>query len=135
MKIIKSFLLVTFGLCATSLLHAQEVKTEILKETEIKAPPDNIAPIKPSPALVFKPMNGVAPNEAPAAALQTPSPLKKDEHESQVGPINNLTAEQLKTLNGIADKPKQIAPAATMDAQQNIKPGILLAPAPGVIKN
>ena len=149
MKIIKSFLLVTRGLCTTTLLQAQEIKTEILKPTAIKPPPAATITNIPSPAPQLNPMNGVAPKEAPVAATQAPSPLKKDENKSQPedpktealtieanGPKNNLTAEQLKTLNGIAEKPKQTAPAATLDAPQNIKPAILLAPAaPLVIKN
>ena len=136
MKIIKTLLLGTVALFATALLHAQEIKTEMLKPTAIKLPPASDISNKPSPAPQLKPMNGVAPIEATVTALQAPSPFNKDENKNQVEPINNLTAEQLKTLNGIADKPKQIAPAANLDAQQNIKPAILLAPAaPLVIKN
>ncbi len=134
MKIIKPFLLVTVGLCATSLLHAQEIKTEILKPTEIKAPPATTITNMPSPAPMLMPMNGVAPKEAAVVTSPTPSPLNKDENKKQVGPINNLTSEQLKTLNGIAQKPKSIAPVATLDAAQNIKPVIVSAPAPGAIK-
>lgn len=137
MKIIKTFLLVNVCLCATTLLHAQEVKTEVLKQTEIKPPPAATITNVPSPAPELKPMNGVAPKEAPVAATEAPSPFKKEENKNQVGPTNNLTAEQLKTLNGIADKPKPIAPAANPNAQQNLNPAILLAPAtaPFVIKN
>ena len=132
MKIIKSLLIGTVVLCATTLLHAQEIKTEMLKPTAIKLPPAATITNIPSPAPVLMPMNGVAPKEAPVAALQVPSPLKKEENKNQVEP-NNLTSEQLKTLNGTADKPKQIAPAATLDGQQNIKPGILPVLAPGAI--
>ena len=148
MKIIKTLLVGTVALCATALLHAQEIKTEILKPTAIKLPPASTISNNPSPAPQLIPINGVAPKEAPAIASQAASPFKKDENKMQpkepktqilttdaTGPKNNLTAEQLKTLNGIADKPKQIAPAATLDAPQNIKPAILLAPAPLVIKN
>ena len=148
MKIIKSLLLGTVALCAPTLLHAQEIKTEILKPTAIKLPPASDISNKPSPAPQLNLMNGVAPKEAPVAATQAPSPLKKDENINQPenpktvaltieanGPKNNLTPEQLKTLNGIADKPKQVAPAATPDGPQNLKPIILIAPAPLVIKN
>ncbi|MEP7238510.1 MAG: hypothetical protein ABI685_11615 [Ferruginibacter sp.] len=124
MKIIKSFLLVTVCLSATTLLHAQEVKTEVLKQTEVKAPPTDIAN-KPSPAPQLIPMNGIAPKEAPKVQALT---------ADANGPANKLTADQLKTLNGIADKPKQTAPAAAPDAQQNVKPQIILAPAPVMIK-
>ena len=142
MKLIKSFLLVTVTLSATTLLHAQEIKTEV------KALPAAVVSNIPSPAPQLNPMNGVAPKEAPVAATQAPSPLKKDENKSQPedpktealtiqanGPKNNLTAEQLNTLNGIAKKPKQTAAPASSLTPQNIKPAILLAPAPLVIKN
>ena len=140
MKIIKTFLLVTVGLCATTLLQAQEIKTEILKPTAIKLPPASDISNKPSPAPQLKPMNGVTPIEAP-------SPLKKDENKSQPedpktealtieanGPKNNLTAEQLKTLNGIAEKPKQTAPAVAVLTPQNVKPVMIAAPAPAVVQ-
>lgn len=148
MKIIQSFLLITVCLGATNLLQAQEIKAEILKPTAIKAPPATTITNVPSPAPVLMPMNGVAPKEAPVTATEAPSPLKKDENKKQPedpkvvaltinanGPTNNLTAEQLNTLNGIANKPRSIAPAATQDAQQIIKSGILVAPAPLIIKN
>jgi hypothetical protein len=145
MKIIKSLLLVSVGLSATLLLHAQELKTEVLKQHEIKAPPASTESNKPSPLPQLKPMDGVVPKEAPVAA-QTPSPLKKDENKIQPenlkaiaiskdanGPANKLTPEQLKTLNGTAERPKQTMPAATLDAQ-NAKPIIIIAPSPAVVK-
>ena len=146
MKIIKSLLLVSVGLSANVLLHAQELKTEVLKQSEIKAPPASTETNKPSPPPQFKPMNGVVPKEAAVAVSDNPSPLKKDENKIQPedlkaiaiskdakGPANKLTPEQLKTLNGTAERPKQTTPAATLDAQ-NAKPQIIIAPAPAVVK-
>ena len=141
MKLIKSFLLVTVTLSATTLLQAQEIKTEV------KALPAAVVSNKPSPAPELKPMNGVAPKEAPVEATQAPSPLKKDENKNQPedlkvvvltkeanGPKNNLTAEQLKTLNGIADKPKQTAPAAAALTPLIVKPIMIIAPAPVILQ-
>lgn len=148
MKIIKSLLLVSVGLSATVLLHAQELKTEVLKQREIKAPPASTESNKPSPAPQLKPMNGIAPAAAPVAVAETPSPFKKDKDQQQVNKPqktiavtdagaaeNKLTTEQLNTLNGTAQRPKQTTPVAALDAQTT-KPQILAAPsiAPVVIK-
>ena len=38
MKIIKSLFLLTGGFCATTILYAQEIKTEIAKPIEVKIP-------------------------------------------------------------------------------------------------
>lgn len=145
MKIIKSFLLITVGLFASALLFAQEATT-----TKLKIPPAAVESNKPSPAPELKPMpmDGVVPKDAPVAIQQTSSSLKKDEGKPRLeepkvvaltieanGPKNKLTPEQLKTLNGISEKPKLVAPAAALDPQQNVKPEIFIAPAPVVIKN
>jgi len=122
MKIIKSFFLLTVGFCATTILYAQELKPEIAKPVEIKIPPaavDN----KPSPVPELKPQPGADPKETASSAVSdTPSPLKKDEN---VKPnenaktvaltiegneaTKNLTTEQLKTLNGVSERPKVTA--------------------------
>ena len=101
MKIIKSLSLVAVCVSVANLLQAQEAKTQVLQRKEVKAPAE-------------------VPKEAPVAASQTPSPSKKDDNKKQVltRDINttpgNLTAEQLKTLNGTAQKPKEPAPAAVV---------------------
>jgi len=104
MKIIKSLSLVAVCVSVANLLQAQEAKTQVLQRKEVKAPPADNA----------------LPKETPVAALQTPSPSKKDDNKKQVltkdmnSPAGNLTAEQLKTLNGTAQKPKEPAPAAVV---------------------
>ena len=136
MKIIKSFLLVTVCLTAANFLQAQEVK----------ASPTGTESNNPSQASQLKPMNGVAPTAASVAVVEPPSPLKKDENQKQINQPkkatattdanaaeNKLTSEQLNTLNGTAQRPKQTMPPATLDAQ-NSKPQILIAPAPAVVK-
>ena len=149
MKIIKSFLLVAVALSATTLLHAQSLKPELVKETDVKLSPPATTDKKKLPAPELKPMNGVTPKEAPVVATtQAPSPLKTAENKNQPedlkvvaltkeanDPKNNLTAEQLKTLNGTAEKPKQTASAAAALTPQNVKPVMITAPAPLVIKN
>lgn len=148
MKILKSLLLVSVGLSATALLQAQELKTQVLKQSETKAPPASTESNKPSPLPQLKPMGGIVPAAAPVAASQTPSPLKKDESGNQVNQPkkatattdanateNKLTTEQLNTLNGTAQRPKQTTPVAALDAQ-TAKPQILAAPsiAPVAVK-
>ena len=127
MKIIKTFLLLTIALNATTLLHAQNLKPELVKETDVKLPPPATADKKTLPAPELKPMNGIVPKEAPAAAAQTTPALKNDENKNQPeqpklqvisidanAANSKLTVEQLNTLNGIAEKPKQTAaPAST----------------------
>ena len=146
MKIIKSFLLVAVALSATTLLHAQNLKPELVKETDVKLPPPATTDKKTLPVPELKPMNGVTPKEAPVVATtQAPSPLKTAENKNQPedlkvvaltkeanGPKTNLTAEQLKTLNGTAEKPKQIAAPASSLTPQSIKPAMLIAPAAAV---
>ena len=116
MKIIKSFFLVTISLCATTLLHAQELKAEVGKPVEIKQPSaDN----RPSPAPVVKPQDGIVPT-APAKAAETPSPLKREETNNQAeqpktevktmdanAATNKLSAGN-KAGNGASEKPPQI---------------------------
>jgi hypothetical protein len=128
MKIIKSFLLLTVCLSATTWLRAQEVKTEVLMKTEVKAPPMAVKNNTPSPAPELIPMNGVIAKEALVAAAETPSPFKKDENKKQPeapktqiltidanAATNKLTTEQLKTLNGTAKKPKQLSATPVSD--------------------
>lgn len=123
MKIIKSFLLLTICLSTTTLLKAQteEIKAQVLKQTEVKALPASTVTNKPSPAPQFKPLNGIAPQATTTATAETPSPLKIDDDKKQTSDANaatqKLTAEQLKTFNGKAEKPKQVAAVTVADAQ------------------
>ncbi|MBK8493561.1 MAG: hypothetical protein IPL50_00160 [Chitinophagaceae bacterium] len=119
MKIIQSFFLLTVGFCATTIVYAQELKPEIAKPIEVKILPAAID-TKPSPVSELKPQPGPDPKEtASSAVAETPSPLKKDENikpnenaktvaltiEGNEA-TKNLTAEQLKTLNGVSEMPK-----------------------------
>lgn len=118
MKIIQSFLLLTVGFCATTVVYAQELKPEIAKPVEIKIAPA-AADNKPSSLPELKPQPGADSKETASSAVgETASPLKKDEN---VKPnenaktvaltiegnetTKNLTAEQLKTLNGVSERP------------------------------
>ena len=147
MKIIKSFLLVAVALSATTLLHAQNLKPELVKETDVKLPPPATADKKTLPVPELKPMNGVTPKEAPVEATQAPSPLKTAGNKNQPedlqvvaltkeanGPKNNLTAEQLKTLNGTSEKSKKSELPASSLTPQNVKPVMIVAPAPAVVQ-
>jgi len=120
MKILRSFLLVTICVSTTAVLQAQEVKTEILKSTEVKASPAATAGNNPSPAPQLKPMNGVsATATAPVAAAQTPSPFTKDK-DNKNGAIKT---EPLKPITPVIAT--DVPPANTM---------VLPVPAPVVIK-
>jgi len=84
MKIIRSFLLITVCLCATTLLHAQQAKnennkppeltTEVLKQPEVKIP-SQTAHNTPSPTPELKPQLAT---EKPVAA-ETPKSLVSEE--------------------------------------------------------
>jgi len=108
MKNIKSFLVLAACICTTTLLHAQEVKTEIAKKTEAKAPPASTVTSIPSPSPELTPMNGITPKGASPAS----SPLTRNANAA----TNNLTPEQLKTLNGTAERPKQTTTAVLTPA-------------------
>ena len=77
MKIVQSFAAILVCISSSTLLHAQEIKTEIAKPLEVKIPSTDAN--KPSPQPVFKPQPQVAATEAPAAAAETPSPLTRKE--------------------------------------------------------
>jgi len=95
MKIIKSLTVFIICLCSSTLLHAQEVKTEIAKPIEAKTAATDAS--KPSPQPVFKPQPQVAAaaTDAPAA-VETPSPLTRKEDAKQPEGKDKLEA---KTLN------------------------------------
>lgn len=111
MKIIKSLFLITVGICTTTLLHAQEVKTLVVNKTEVKMPPQVTPTNAPSPMPEFKaqPQVAAVAKEAPAVAAETPSPLKKDRDSK---PTQNMSAEQAKILAGKADNIKPAGPAS-----------------------
>lgn len=137
MKIIKSFLLVTVGICATTLLYAQDVKTETAKPEEIKIP-TRAATNTPSPAPEFKPQpGGAAPKAATSATVaEAPSPLTRKENvkpeekenlEAKIFNKNDIATpggeEGRKKLAG-----KSTSPAPEINNQSTIDP----KPAPQV---
>jgi hypothetical protein len=76
MKIIKSLLLLTVGFCVTTLLLAQEVKTDIAKPLEVKIPATGDNKTSPQPK---------QKQQAPADAVAVPSPYtRKAEPQPQV---------------------------------------------------
>ncbi len=92
MKVLKSILLVIAGLFTTVLLHAQEIKTSVLKREEIKLPPAPAAPA-PTPVTEFIPMNGIAPTASVETNTETPSPYTKDKNNKPAKTVNTITAE------------------------------------------
>jgi hypothetical protein len=80
MKIIKSLNLIIVCLCTTTVLHAQEIKTEIAKPVEVKATTQGGRINTPSPQPELKPQPQVAAisTDAPPAA-EAPSPLTRRE--------------------------------------------------------
>ena len=66
------------------------------------------------------------------AVQETPSPYNKVKSNDK-DPATSLSAENAKILAGKAERPKQTTPMAASDAQ-NVKPPILLAPVPVVLK-
>lgn len=124
MKRIKSFLLVTLCLAAATAVQAQEVKTELKKNNEPKAPPAETITKVPSPQPSLQPVEGVASpnagtdktttqaNTAPNAASGNNAAQKAVLLNRDANAVNSaLTPEQLKTLNGTAQKPKELDPA------------------------
>ena len=126
MKIIKSILLVSFSLCTSIAVHAQQQE----EKTAIKALP---AALTKSPAPDAKSATIPVTNELKADAVPAvPSPFTKEDN-TKLPVLENitlktveaktansqLTAEQLKTLNGNGTLPKQSAVSAGIE---NVKP-------------
>ncbi len=112
---IKYSTLMILGLCATVLLHAQEMKTEISKPAEMKPIPAlNI----PSPVGEFIPQPGIVPKES-VAVSETAAPAKSDGRISpNVGTASpvQLSEQDAKILAGKGEKPKQSVAAPVTNA-------------------
>ncbi len=78
MKIIKSISVTVVFLCTTTLLYAQQPKTEIEKPIEVKIPASAANRPSPQPQLQPQPQVAATPTEAPAAAAAS-SPLTRKE--------------------------------------------------------
>lgn len=139
MKIIKSFLIVATALGTSTMLYAQQeqIKAETAKPAASTVPPPGS---KPALAPDMKPeVKNVQLQKSEAAVPATPSPLTREENmkapqekptlklinEKEVNTTPSLSADNLKTLNGTAEKPKQAAPASN---EQNTKPLPIASP-------
>jgi hypothetical protein len=100
MKIIQSFLLLTVCLTVTTLLHAQELKTEVVKRTEVKTPPASTVTNTPSPGADPK-----MPYDNAAGKKTTTEEKLQVLNKQKDGPMNKLTTEQLNTFNGSPNRP------------------------------
>ena len=129
MKIIKSFLFITASLCVTTLVHAQDIKAEIAKPIESTVPAPGSRPAA-TPDLISQPKM-IELRKRENAVQETPSPYNKVKNDTN--PAASLSAENAKILAGKAERPKQTTPVAALDAP-NVKPQILVAPAPVVLK-
>jgi hypothetical protein len=121
MKNIKSIVLLTVCLAASTMLKAQEVKevkTEIAPKSEIKAP---------LPADVNKIQAPQTNQPEAAAGIKSGKPVLLQE------PVNNpnrsLTPEQLKTANGTTQKPVMVVPPGTEQKPAKPNPVIITPPA------
>jgi hypothetical protein len=135
MKISKSLLLVSFSLCASVALYAQQPE-----EKTVKALP---AALTKSPSPDTKSAVIPVTVELKADAVQpAPSPLTRDDNSKlpaqenftlktvDANTTNNqLTPEQINTLNGKATLPKQ---SSVAPATENNKP--LPSPKPVIVK-
>ncbi len=118
MKIIKSLLLISFSLGASIALHAQQQDEKTANPLPAALTKSPAADLKSAPIPVT---NELKADAVPAA----PSPFTREDNTKLPGQenmtmktvdanaaVNQLTAEQLKTLNGTGTLPKQseIAP-------------------------
>jgi hypothetical protein len=139
MKIIKSLSLIAVGLFVTTLLHAQQdknnqppqLKAEVLKQQEIKTPPQAGLMNTPSPQPGLKPQPGT-PLPKEAAATTNTQPQQSEEGKSKVLPkpknavldnsteddTKKLTPEQTNILNGKSERPKNSGVQAPKSSEQ-----------------
>ena len=132
MKIIKSLLLVSFGLTASFALHAQQQEEKTAKALPAQLTKAAVADTKSTVTPVVIEMT------AADAKVAAPSPLTKDDNTKipekenikfitvdGKATSNQLTPEQIKTLNGATTLPKQ---SAIAPGTENIKPLPVLKP-------
>jgi len=139
MKMIKSLLLITAGVCVTTLLHAQEkeLKTATAKPVAVTAPPPGT---KPAMAATIQPDSKIKPSGIPGEPVTaTASPLKRDTDikapqekptvklsDGNENTTQSLSADNMKTLNGTAERSRQTVPLTN---NQNAKPLPISKPA------
>ncbi|MBK9483711.1 MAG: hypothetical protein IPO01_00295 [Chitinophagaceae bacterium] len=128
MKIVKSLLLLAVSICTTTILFAQEIKTEIAKPIEVKIPAANNKP-SPQPELKPQPQVAATPANAPAAA-ETPSPLTRKEDakpvEKEKLEVKTLNKNDIATPGGEEGRKimegKSTQPAPEINSQSTIEP-------------
>lgn len=116
MKIIKTFSLVTISLCVTTLLHAQELKSEVGKPIEPKlTSTDN----RPSPAPVLKPdPNFISNGELKKTETTNASSTDKtEEAKPQLVPVKNLAAASPSSTDVVI--PNTVLPKPIMSPVSN----------------
>ena len=125
MKIFKSLLLVSICLGASAVLHAQQPEEKTVKPLPASLTKSPAADLKSAPVPVTKEIKA-------DAVVAVPSPLTKEDNAKIPGqenftlkivdaatPVNQLTPEQEKTLNGTATLPKK---SAITPGTENSKP-------------
>lgn len=139
MKIIKSFCLIAAGLLATITSFGQQgknneppqVKSELIKQEEIKTPPKTGIISTPSGQAEFKPQPGTPlPKEAPVLANKQAQTSEEENSKAVTEAKNkvldndapdntkNLTPEQVNILNGKSERPKNSGAPVQHSAQQ-----------------
>jgi hypothetical protein len=141
MKIIKSILTAVVLLGTANAIHAQEqqVKTEIAKPAEVTVPAPGSKPAMAPDLKVDTKNNPTFKQSAAQPALTAPTQVNNDVQvttplvkptvklvDEKASTTASLNAENLKTLNGTTERPKQ---AAALANDQNMKPLQLAAPA------
>jgi hypothetical protein len=121
MKIIKTFSLVTISLFVSTLLHAQELKTEVGKPIEPKL---TSADNRPSPAPVLKPDPKFNSNGQPSKSelkttetTNTTSTAKDEEAKPQIVAAKNSAAASTSTTDVII--PNTVLPKPMMSPVSN----------------
>ncbi len=128
MKIVKSLLLLAVSICTTTIICAQEVKTEIAKPIEVKIPAANnkTSPqpeLKPQPQVAATPTNAPAASEAPSPLTrkEDAKPVEKEKLEAKILNKNDIATpggeEGRKIMEG-----KSSQPAPEINSQSTIDP-------------
>jgi hypothetical protein len=146
MKIIKSFLIVTAGFCAATVSYAQQqqLKTDNSKPAASTVSPPGTRPVL-APDVKPEAKNTTPLKQSEQTEIAAPSPLTREEQvtapqvkptlkivDEKVSTTEPLSAENLKTLNGTAERPKQTAPLTNDQAPKPIQ---ITAPAVKVKEN
>ncbi|MFN8244751.1 MAG: hypothetical protein U0X40_11925 [Ferruginibacter sp.] len=138
MKLIKSILPVIGCLAAVTSIKAQDIKTELRKNYDQKTPPAETVTKIPSPLPQLQPVDGVMPPDASVDKSNPPATTNANASNAGnrapkatllssdgSGITGHLSPEQLKTLNGTAEKPKELNPvtpaAPVADTPANTK--------------